>query len=182
MLVSAGGIKPDPDSVRAIVEYPTPKTAKGIRSFMGLCQYFRRSIRNCAHMCAPLIDAIKAETIFGAKLVAKRKEKGRSDLNKVKSGAPIKWTPQCQRAFEQLKHALSNAPLLRHPDFDQRFYIDVDSSKLAVGAVLSQQYEGTEHPVAYYSKRYSTAEGKRSSMELEALGIVYTLEHWRPYI
>ena len=64
----------------------------------------------------------------------------------------------------------------------QRFIIDIDSCELGVGAVLSQAYEGKEHPVAYFSQKFTKDESKWSSTELEAIGVLKALDHYRCYV
>jgi hypothetical protein len=79
-------------------------------------------------------------------------------------------------------------PVLRQPDFDKVFYLQTDASKYGVGAVLSQD-EGTRattprrcHPVAYYSATFSPTEQNYDAHDLEFLGVIKAIDHWRPYL
>ncbi len=79
-------------------------------------------------------------------------------------------------------------PVLQQPDFDKTFYLQTDASKYGVGAVLSQD-GGTKgvtpqkrHPVAYYSATFSPTEQNYDAHDLEFLGVLKSIEHWRPYL
>lgn len=59
------------------------------------------------------------------------------------------WTEECQEAFERLKGALCRTPVLRAPDFSKTFRMAADASARGLGAVLSQEFEGEEHPIEH---------------------------------
>jgi len=86
------GIRPDPKKVRAIVEYPVPKTVRDVRAFVGLAGYYTRHIPNFAGLAKPLTTLTKKDVSFV-------------------------WTHECQQAFHELKRILSTQPLLIYPDF-----------------------------------------------------------------
>ena len=86
------GVKPDPQKVRAVIEYLVPNTVRDIRSFVGLAGYYRRHVPNFARLAQPL-------------------------TNLTKKDLPFTWTEEQQKAFEGLKHILSTGPLLIYPDF-----------------------------------------------------------------
>ena len=121
------GIRPDPKKVRAIKEYPIPKTVKDIRSFVGLAGYYRRHVPDFARLAQPL-------------------------TNLTKKDVPFEWTSDQQRGSDELKRILSTEPLLIYPDFSQPFIVACDASTKAIGAVLSQLGNGQERPVACCSR------------------------------
>ena len=92
------GIRPDPKKVRAIEEYPVPKTARDIPAFVGLAGYYRRHVPNFAGLAKPLTTLTKKDV-------------------------PFVWTHECQQAFDELKRILSTEPLLIYPDFSQPFIV-----------------------------------------------------------
>ena len=94
-----------------------------MRSFLGLCGYYRRYIENFEK-----IECLHQLT-----------EKGRKLL----------WTEDCQEAFEALKGKLTKAPILAHPDLSRPFILDTDTSNNAIGAVLSQEIDGKERVIAF---------------------------------
>ena len=151
------GIRPDPKKVRAIEEYPVPKTVRDIRSFIGLAGYYRRHVSNFAKFAQPL-------------------------TNLTKKDVPFIWTSEHQYAFESLKKSLSTEPLLIYPDFSQPFIVACDASTKAIGAVLSQVRNGEERPVAYCSRQLNAAESKYSVTELELLAFLFATKQLRYYL
>lgn len=93
-----------------------PIDASEVRSFVGLCSYYRRFIARFSSMARPLF-----------RLTEKRRE--------------FKWTTDCQNVFDNLKKCLTTAPLLPHPNFSLPFILDTDASQVGLGAVLSQEIE-----------------------------------------
>ena len=78
-VVSFEGLKMDPETVKAILEWPTPRSATEVRSFYGLVSFYKKFIRNFSGICAPLTEMIRGD----------RKE--------------FKWTTTTARSFELLK-------------------------------------------------------------------------------
>jgi len=74
-----------------------------------------------------------------------------SDL--LNKGTKFVWTAETERAFLDLKSRLATQPILRPPDFGQPFFLAVDASYVAIGAVLFQEMDGIEHSICYYSKK-----------------------------
>jgi hypothetical protein len=104
------GIWPDPKKVRAIQEYPVPKTVRDIRAFVGLAGYYRRHVPNFAGLAKSLTTLTKKDE-------------------------PFVWTQECQQSFDKLKRILSTEPLLIYPKFSQPFFVACDASTKAIGAV-----------------------------------------------
>ncbi len=79
-------------------------------------------------------------------------------------------------------------PILRQPNFDKTFYLQTDASKYGVGAVLSQDGEikgvtlRKRHPIAYYSATFSPTKQNYDTHDLEFLGVLKLIKHWRPYL
>ena len=101
-------------------------------------------------------------------------------MDELYSHFSIKWTSDCQASFDGLKTALSSEPVLRLPDFDKPFEVVADActSTPAIGAVLLQ----SGHPVAFYSRKCTGAEGNYSASDLEMLAVIAALKEWRPYL
>jgi RNase H-like domain found in reverse transcriptase len=93
------------------------------------------------------------------------------------------WTDDQQQAFEQLKHCLTTAPILQHPDFDKPFYLHTDASGTGLGAVLAQKDDENkrEYAVAFVSRSLNKAERNYSATELECLAVVWAVEHFHQY-
>ena len=103
--VGKGQIKVQPDKVRAIKEYPRPKSKKDVRSVLGFPRYYRKHIKNFSELALPLTDLTK---------------KGKATIVELRDA--------CEKAFNDLKSALSAEPVLKSPDFDKHFYLQVDAS------------------------------------------------------
>lgn len=88
------------------------------------------------------------------------------------------WSDSAQKAFDQLKQAMSATPVLALPDFTKSFCVETDACATGIGAVLMQ--EG--HPVAFYSKALSVNNQKLSIYEKEFLAIMMAVDRWRPYL
>ncbi|MCG8112564.1 MAG: RNase H-like domain-containing protein, partial [Candidatus Thiodiazotropha taylori] len=136
-IISDEGVGTDPEKVRAVKEWPVPVSQTEIRSFLGLCGYYRRLIKGYSEIAKPL------HTLT---------EKGREFV----------WTDTCQNAFERLKEHLVNAPILVYPDFMKEFILDTDASHNSIGAVLTQKHDGKERVVSYASRTLSKSERKYS--------------------
>jgi hypothetical protein len=158
-LVGGGQAKPHPYKVKEIKEWQVPQTPTQVRSFLGLCNYYRHFVPNYAQHAAKLTKLIKG--------------------NKMGT-----WTPECQAAFDHLKTALISEPVLHIANPDLDFTIDTDASNTHVGALFNQKDPETGHDylVASFSKVLSEAEQKYPIREQELLAIRLALEQWRPYI
>jgi hypothetical protein len=156
-LVSKEGIRPDPDKVKVMKEWPVPTDKNELYRFLGFANYFRLFIRGYATIASPLYPLTQCNT---------------------KTDFAEKWTTIQQECFEALKFALSTAPTLKLPDFDQPFEVVVDASNIAIGAVLLQD----KRPVAYESRKLSPTEVRWTTTERELYAAVHALKQWRCYL
>ncbi len=163
-VVGGGTIKADPKKLKVVHDWPTPTNVGELRSFLGLCNYFRQYVRRYAHIAKPLHD-------LTSKVAAANWSKDRK-----------LWTHDCQHAFEQLKVALTTAPVLVAPDYTKRFLVFTDASIHATGAILAQEYPDGIHPIAFYSRKLKPAEVKYPTHEQELLAVVCALKEWHCYL
>ncbi|XP_047158552.1 uncharacterized mitochondrial protein AtMg00860-like, partial [Vigna umbellata] len=115
-------MSPDPTKIQAMVQWPTLTCVKGLRGFLGLTGFYRKFVQNYAAIDLPLMDLLK---------------KGN-----------FQWSPAAKSAFDALKSAMTSTSVLALPEFSKSFYIQMDASGSAMGAVLLQE----NHPIAFYSK------------------------------
>jgi hypothetical protein len=134
-IVSENGMKPNPAKVAVIEEWPTPQTVYDVRSFLGLANYFRKFIRGYAAITAPLTDLLKG--------INKQDKKGKlvhlgklpaAEAEALKQQFLSQWTTNCQQAFTDLKTALTTAPVLTMPDFEQHFEVVTDACECHIPA------------------------------------------------
>ena len=157
-VISPAGVRIDPERTRAIRDFPPPKDAKGISRFVGMVNFYHKFIPRLADIAAPLNALRKKDVKF-------------------------MWGKPQQEAFEILKQAIAQAPVLRMAEFDKKFIVQTDASGVALGAVFSQQFDGIRQPIAYASRTLSAQERKASSVyELECLAVLFGTEKFRKYI
>ena len=152
-VVSAQGIHVDPVKISAIQNWEEPKTATQLRSFLGLCNFFKKFVPNFSSLAAPLTDLTSRDTDFY-------------------------FDETTRTAFQALKRALTNTPVLAVPDDTQPYVMVCDASGFGCGAVLMQD----SRPVAYWSYKMNPAERNYHAGEQELLAVVKALEHWRHYL
>jgi len=157
-VISENGVTPDPNKLTCIKEYPRPLTEKDVKSFLGLLNYYRRFVDNFAKIAKPLTNLLKKNT-------------------------PFVWTDMCEDAFQELKNALMNPPLLIYPNWENgNFNLMTDASQYAIGAVLSQGDVPKDQPIAYASRTLNKAETNYSVIQKELLAIVWAVKYFRPYL
>ena len=157
-VVSEQGISADPKKVLAMKNFPTLVDLQRLCFFLGLASYYRRSIPNFLKVANPLFAL-------------------------TRKGVQFLWSPPCQEVFERLKTLLSEAPLLTFPNFDRDLVLEMDASGVGLGEVLAQvQEEGTMRPIAYASRTFQNYECNYGITELKALGVVWAVKHFRPYL
>uniref|UniRef100_A0A672FZX6 Gypsy retrotransposon integrase-like protein 1 n=1 Tax=Salarias fasciatus TaxID=181472 RepID=A0A672FZX6_SALFA len=171
--VSAQGISTDPEKIEAVKQWPTPSTAKELRSFLGFCSYYRRFIQGFSQIAGPLHETVN-ECV---------KESCQVRASQLFRSA---WTPQCQQAFELLKERVTSAPTLGYADFSLPFILETDASSQGLGAVLYQEQASGKKVIAYASRRLRGPEKNDqnySSMKLELLALKWAVtEKFRSYL
>ncbi len=156
--VCQGCVKPTEAKVSAIIEFPTPSTKRQLCRFLGMAGYYRGFCKNFATIVSPLTDLLSTSKNFV-------------------------WSPECDRAFVAAKDLLCYSPVLSAPNFSLTFKLQVDASAVGAGAVLLQEDRaGIEHPVCYFSKKFSKSQQNYSTIEKEALALVMALGHFEVYV
>ena len=150
-------ISPDPKKLQSVEEWPTPESVTQVRSFLGFANYFRRFIKHYADIAKPL-DEITGK------------------------GSRFSWNDERQAAFEELKSALISAPVLLLADVSKPFRVFTDASENYIAGTLMQETEDRWHPVAFVSRKLSSAEQNYTIVEKETLAVVFALQCWRLYL
>ena len=155
------GVRPGARKTEELLAFLPPKTKTEIKSFLGLCSFFRKCVPRFSDLAAPLNNLIKEDSGY-------------------KSG-PL--PPAALQAFRDVQQALSTRPCIAPVDFDREFILTVDSSNYAHGAILSQKnVDGIEHPCAFASKMLSDPQKKKPAFQREKEGIRWGMKHFRPYL
>lgn len=156
-LVNAAGVQPDPDKIHAVRNFPVPVSSKDVRSFVGLCSYFRRFIKDFATIARPLTDLLKTNATFA-------------------------WGPEQAAAFSTLVSRLTTAPILAHYDPSAPTEVRTDASGFGIGAILAQRHAGHDRVIAYASRLLSRSERQYTITERECLALVWAVVKFRPYL
>eukprot|EP00794_Sanderia_malayensis_P020726 gene20726-biopygen17108 len=155
--ISVEGISPLPTKVSAIRDFPAPTSLRQLREFLGLINFYRRFIPNCATIVQPLTDLLGGKHTRNA----------------------LHLDEAALAAFTAIKSALSDATLLVHPSPDAPYCLMVDASNVAIGSVLQQRISGSWQPISFFSKRLQPAEIKYSTFGRELLAVYLSLRHFR---
>ena len=157
-MIDATGVGVCRDKAETIKKM-NPKTAKELKSFVHLCSYYRKFIRNFSAITAPLQALIA------------RGSKWKGDYSEEES-----------RAVRYLKDRLSSEPILSYPDFSQPFRVECDASTKGIGACLSQKVDGRTRVIQYISRTTRKSERNYSQYDLEALALTWSCAVFRPYV
>jgi len=159
LVISENEVSMDLVKVTGVREWPTPENKTDVQAFLGFVNFYRRFIQDFSTKARPLFDLTRSEQVWT-------------------------WSRKKQAAFEDLKTAVTTAPVLVSPQESDPFRIEADSSDFATGAVLSQQstMDGKWHPVAFYSKSLSSVEWNYEIHDKEMLAIIHALEEWRHFL
>jgi len=157
-IISKHGIRIDPDRIQAILHMPHPRNIKELQGFLGKINFLRRFIPNLAELSRLL-------------------------NNMLKKDSKVKWTVEANQAFEGIKMALTQTPVLTSPRFDRDFIIFSFASQHTIAAVLLQKDDqGIEKPIAFFSRALRDAPLKYQIMEKQAYALVKAIKDFRIYI
>ena len=156
---SKNGVKTDPSNIDKVEKFPTPKSVRDVRSFLGLCNYYRRFVKSYADTARPLNQLLKKSTTF-------------------------EWSTDANDAFLKLRNHLITTPILAYPELksDEPLRLTTDASLYGTGYILSQkQYDHvactkTERVISYGSRNFTEAQQKYTVTERELLAVVFAIE------
>ena len=152
-VVSEAGVAVDQEKITAISEWPTPKSATEIRSFLGLAGYYRKYVNSFASIAKPM-----------TRLTGK--------------DAKFDWTEECSGSFTELKRQLTHAPVLVLPRPGIPYDVYTDASGTGLGCVLMQEGQ----VIAYASRQLRPHEANYPTHDLELAAVVFALKIWRSYL
>ena len=156
-VIDENDIKPDQRKVEAIRVLAAPTCVKEVRSFVGMCSYYRRFIPNFSQIAEPIIDL-------------------------TEKYSHIKWTHLHQRAFDFIKDSLTTVPLLVFSDSNASYTLYTDACDTCIGACLTQLSDNEEIPIYYLSYKLSMSQCKWSTVEKEAFAIHFKMQKLDYYL
>ena len=151
-VISGEGVAVDPEKVKCILAWPTPKNVKGVRGFLGLTGYYRNFIQDYGKIAKPLTELTKKDN--------------------------FSWGIEAVKAFEEMKRIMTSPPVLILPNFDLPFEVECDAAGRGIGVVLMQQRQ----PIAFFSKALSNGNLAKSVYEKELMALVLCIQHWGHYL
>ncbi|GAB2285968.1 hypothetical protein Dimus_039739 [Dionaea muscipula] len=151
-IIEGGGVRTDPQKIKAMKNWPKPKNVKTLRRFLELTGYYRKFIRDYGIITKPLTNLLKKDAFY--------------------------WNPEAEATFNTLKDAMCEAPVLALPDFTKTFVLECDASGCGIGAVLMQN----RRPIDYFSKALCAHNQGLLTYEKEFLAVLSAVQKWRHYL
>ncbi|XP_058784831.1 uncharacterized protein LOC131659692 [Vicia villosa] len=151
-VISMGTVAPDAEKIKAILDWPQPRSLTALRGFLGLTGFYRRFVKKYASLAAPLTDLLRSTKFV--------------------------WSTEAAAAFTELQRRMTDMPVLSLPDFTKKFIVETDASGVAIGAVLSQD----GHPIAYFSKKLCPRMQAASVYVREMFAVTEAIKKWRQYL
>ncbi|KAJ1587741.1 hypothetical protein NDA12_000206 [Ustilago hordei] len=148
-IIKPTGIEMDPEKVRTVKEWPMPESIHDIQRFLGFANFYRRFIAHFARIAKPLTALVKPIERF----------------------KKLELPEEAQQAFHKLIQAFTSAGVLQHFDYHLPTRLETDASDFAIAGVLKQEHEGRWHPVAFYSRKMSSAEKNYEIHDKELLAV-----------
>jgi hypothetical protein len=156
--VGKNGVRPDPEKVKAVADWPVPKNVKELRQFLGLANYLHKYSKNYAFRVRPLTQLLRDEVKWI-------------------------WSSERQDAFDDVKTSLQEAPVLALPNYEKPFHVVCDASKFAIGCALMQHdEEDRERVISYQSRQLKPTESRYPVHDRELLAMKYALVKFRVYL
>ena len=157
-ILSENGVRPNPEKLDVIKNYPVPKNVKQVRQFLGLCNYYRRFQKDYATIARPLNNLIRKDLTWH-------------------------WDNKCQNSFEQLRDGLISAPILAFPDMNRPFTLTTDASDVAISYILSQyDQDDVEHVIEFAGRALRGPEMNYTVTDKEGLCIMEGFRHFHTYL
>ncbi|KAF8052099.1 hypothetical protein N665_1610s0001 [Sinapis alba] len=152
-IVSADGVSIDQEKIKCIREWPQPKSATEIRSFLGFACYYRKFVKGSSSIAQPMTKLTGKDVKFA-------------------------WSEECERSFSALKDKLTSAPVLVLPEADQPYVVYTDASITGFGGVLTQHGK----VIAYAYRQLRKHKGNYPTHDMEMAAVVFALKIWRSYL
>ena len=155
--ISQDGLRPTAAKITDIVNFIEPKSVDQVRSFLGICSFYRKFIPKFAQEAEPLYSLLRKRSTF-------------------------EWTEECRDAFKCIKNKLVEAELLHYPDFTKPFAVQSDAAKRGIGFVLMQEKDGEMVPIQYGGRTLTKTEVNYCTTDKELLAVFYSVKKCEVYV
>uniref|UniRef100_A0A0K0ERQ5 RNA-directed DNA polymerase n=1 Tax=Strongyloides stercoralis TaxID=6248 RepID=A0A0K0ERQ5_STRER len=155
--IHKGTIRPSEGIITRIIQFSPPSNLKQLRRWLAMVGYVSNHIKDLNIILKPISHLLK-------------------------KGIPFHFSDTCLEIFNHINRLLESRPILQIPDWDKDFYLEVDSSSDATGAVLLQKVNGDLLPIQYFSKRHAIRKRPIKATFLELNGILQALRHWKDFL
>ena len=152
--ITRKGIKPQKNKVEAILKIKSPENPKQVRHFVGLVNFYKKFYKGKSKTLAPLYHL-------------------------TKKGIKFDWTPECEKAFQEMKSIMAQDTLVSLPQYGQEFTVHTDANDEHIGGIISQDTGEKVRILAYFSKKFNKAQESYPVTEKELLSTVETLKTFR---
>ena len=177
-IISADGVRPDPEKIEALSTWPVPTTVKDIKSFLGFAGFYRRFVPGFSSMAKPLNDL----TLGYIPRKTQRKSGKKATLN-LSSPIGHLWEEKHQKAFEAIIQALTSEVVLGIADKEKPFILHCDASGTGLGGVLYQEQDSKLRVIAYASRGLNKTEQNYPAHKREFLALKWIMtEKFRDYL
>ncbi|KAJ1038199.1 hypothetical protein NDA10_006578 [Ustilago hordei] len=156
-IIKPMGIEMDPEKVCTVKEWPMLESIHDIQRFLGFANFYRRFIAHFACIAKPLTSLVKP----------------------IEQFKKFELPEEAQQAFHKLIQAFTSAGVLQHFNYHLPTRLETDASDFAIAGVLKQEHEGRWHPVAFHSRKMSSAKKNYEIHDKELLAVVACLTQWR---
>ena len=153
--ITPQGIRPLPSKVEAISNFPIPTSKRQLKRFLGMVNFYRRFIPDCATVALPLVSISSGEN------------------NK------LQLTPEQLESFSRLKELLANSTAIAHPIPGAELHLMVDASNIGIGSALHQNHDVQLVPLGFFSKTLQPAERRYSTFGRELLACYLSVKHFQ---
>ena len=153
------GTKPDPERISSLTNAPAHSSTAEVRSFLGMANTCHEFIKDYAQITGPLRELTRMNTV-------------------------LQWTPNHQKAFNQLKKVLAQVLVISYFDAEKRSILIVDGSPHGISGILCQR-ESPQAPykvVSFASRGLTPVDSRYSQTDIEGLNLVWSIEHFHLFL
>ena len=175
-LISEGTVRPDPEKISTVKDWPKPNTVKEVKSFLGFAGFYRRFIPNFSHMSKPLNDLTSGYVPTKSKYKTKKSLSLSSNINHL-------WNKVHDNAFKSIIDALTSDLVITLADKNKPFILHTDASGFGLGAILYQEVDGLQRVISYASRILTKSERNYPAHKREFLALKWAMcDKFRDYL